>query len=40
MNQSEDDDHFGGQEETRGRSLSYVVNVTMVMTGYQSDDML
>ena len=41
MNQSVDNDHSGGQEETRGRSLScYVVNVTMVMTGYQGDDML
>ena len=40
MNQSEDDDHSGGQEETRGRRLYCVVNVTMVMTGYQGDDML
>ena len=41
MNQSEDDDHSGGQEETRGSRLCCdVVNVTIVMTGYQGDDML
>jgi len=35
MNQREDDDHSGGQEETRGSRLYYVMNVVMVMTGYQ-----
>ena len=39
MNQSEDDDHSGGQEEARGSRLccDAVNNVVMVITGYHSD---
>ena len=40
MNQSEDDDHFGGQEETRGSRLCCIMNVIMVITGYHSDQVL
>ena len=42
MNQSEDDAHCGGQEETRGSRLCDVVNdcVVMVMAGYQGGEML
>ena len=44
MNQSEDDDHCGGQEETRGSTvvLRDVVNdcAVLVITGYQGDEVL
>ena len=41
MNQSEDDNHPGGQEETRGSRLCcvmYLMNVVMVITDYEDDE--
>ena len=43
MNQSEHDDHSGGQEETKGSRLCCVMllmNVVMMITGNHSDEML